>query len=203
MLMCFDQLVRLSLRGVWVRGDIPQEPVVWAMNHHHWWDAFASGSVLRTQGQRPTVLVSDKNLASFGLLNWIDAVPAAAPERSVEALRLGRTLIIMPEGRMLPPGPLGPLRGGAGRIAAAAQVPLVPVALRVVMRTSQHAEVFIDIGHAVSAESLDSALGGALTTMDEAIATANPFEPLPGYRKVVPGRGSIDGLISVLTPWRR
>lgn len=203
LLTCFDQLVRLSLKGVWVRGEIPTGPVVWAMNHHHWWDAFASGSVLRTRGHRPTVLVSDKNLASFGLLNWIDAVPAAAPERAVESLRAGRALIIMPEGRMLAPGQLGPLRGGAGRIAAQAQVPLLPVALRVVMRGSQHAEVFIDIGAAVGAQELEPALRGALAAMDEALAVSDPKQPLPGYRAVVAGRGSVDGLISVLTPWRR
>lgn len=199
----FDQLVRLSLRGVWVRGEIPAGPVVWAMNHHHWWDAFASGSVLRTAGHRPTVLVSDKNLASFGLLNWIDAVPAAAPERGVEALRAGRALIIMPEGGMFPPGPLAPLRGGAGRIARQADVPLLPVALRVVMRGSQYAEAFIDIGRAVEPHELEPTLRGSLAAMDEALAVTNPKEPLPGYRQVVEGRGSVDGLISVLTPWRR
>ncbi len=203
LLTCFDQLVRLSLKGVWVRGEIPSEPVVWAMNHHHWWDAFASGSVLRTRGQRPTVLVSDKNLASFGVLNWIDAAPASHPERAVAALRAGRTLMIMPEGRMLAPGPLGPLRGGAGRIAAQAGVPLVPVALRVVMRGSQYAEAFIDIGEAVSAEDLAPVLGRSLAALDHALATEDPTKPLPDYRAVVAGRGSVDGLISVLTPWRR
>ncbi len=199
----FDQMVRLSLKGVWARGEIPSEPVVWAMNHHHWWDAFAAASVLRTQGQRPTVLISDKNLAQFRLFDWIDAVPASHPERALPALRSGRTLIIMPEGRMLAAGPLGPLRGGAGRIATEAGVPLVPVAFRVVMRGSQHAEAFIDIGEAVSAQELAPVLGLSLAALDEALATEDPTEPLPGYRAVVPGRGSVDGLISVLTPWRR
>ncbi|MGB3828298.1 MAG: lysophospholipid acyltransferase family protein [Ornithinimicrobium sp.] len=203
LLTCFDQFVRLSLKGVWVRGDIPSEPVVWAMNHHHWWDAFASASVLRTRGQRPTALVSDRNLASFGVLNWIDAVPAGHSERAEQLLRAGRTLIIMPEGRMMAPGPLGPLRGGAGRIAAKAEVPLVPVALRVVMRGSQHAEAFIDIGAPVRAEELAPALGQALRTMDDTLATADPTLSLPGYRCVVTGRGSVDGWISVMTPWRR
>ncbi|MGB3684449.1 MAG: hypothetical protein WA991_01320, partial [Ornithinimicrobium sp.] len=106
-------------------------------------------------------------------------------------------------GRMLAAGPLGPLRGGAGRIAAQAQVPLLPVALRVVMRASQHAEVFIDIGKAVSADELEPVLRRSLAEMDEALAVEDPKEPLPGYRPVVPGRGSVDGLISVLTPWRR
>lgn len=203
LLTCFDQMVRLSLRGVWVRGDIPAGPVVWAMNHHHWWDAFASGSVLRTQGQRPTVLVSDKNLASFGLLNWIDAVPAAHSGRALQTLQAGRTLMIMPEGRMAAPGPLGPIRGGAGRIATAAGVPLVPVAVRAVLRGSQHGEVFMDVGPAVGADDLGSVLARQLSDLDQAIASAAPEEPLPGYRLVVPGRRSVDEMITALSTKRR
>ncbi len=199
----FDQMVRLSLRGVWVRGDIPTQAVVWAMNHHHWWDAFASNSVLRTVGQRPTVLISDQNLASFTLFNWIDAAPASDPKRALTPLRAGRTLVIMPEGRMLGAGPLGPLRGGAGRLAAEAGVPLVPVALRVVMRGSQYAEAFIDIGTPVSADDLAPVLGQSLAELDELLAVTPATRDLPDYRRVVAGRGSVDGLISVLTPWRR
>lgn len=203
LLACFDQLVRLSLRGVWVRGEIPRDPVVWAMNHHHWWDAFAAASVLRTRGQRPTVLVSNDNLADFGLLNWIDAVPAERPGRAVQALRAGRTLVIMPEGRLVAPGPLGPVRGGAGRIAAAAGVPLLPVALRVVLRGSQHAEAFVDIGCPIAAEALGPAMAEALRDLDRAVATADPEQPLPGYRAVVRGRRSVDERIAALTTWRR
>lgn len=199
----FDQLVRLNLRGVWVRGDIPTEAVVWAMNHHHWWDAFVSNAVLRTVGQRPTVLISDQNLASFTLFNWIDAAPASDPQRALAPLRAGRTLVIMPEGRMLGAGPLGPLRGGAGRLAAAAGVPLVPVAVRVVMRGSQYAEAFIDIGSPVSADELAPVLGQSLGALDDVLAATPATGDLPGFRRVVAGRGSVDGLISVLTPWRR
>lgn len=203
LLIGFDQMVRLSLRGVWVRGQIPTEAVVWAMNHHHWWDAFASNSVLRTVGQRPTVLISDKNLASFTLFNWIDAAPASDPKRALAPLRAGRTLVIMPEGRMLGAGPLGPLRGGAGRLAAEAGVPLVPVALRVVMRGSQYGEAFIDIGAPVSADNLAPVLGQSLAELDDLLAVTPATHDLPEYRRVVAGRGSVDGLISVLTPWRR
>ncbi len=199
----FDQLVRLSLRGAWVRGDIPTQAVVWAMNHHHWWDAFASNAVLRTVGQRPTVLISDKNLESFTLFNWIDAAPVSDPKRALAPLRAGRTLVIMPEGRMLGAGPLGPLRGGAGRLATEAGVPLVPVAVRVVMRGSQYAEAFLDIGSPVSSDDLAPVLGQALAELDETLAATPATHDLPGYRRVVAGRGSVDGWISVLTPWRR
>lgn len=199
----FDQLVRLSLRGVWVRGDIPTHAVVWAMNHHHWWDAFVSNAVLRTAGQRPTVLISDKNLESFALFNWIDAAPASDPKRALAPLRAGRTLVIMPEGRMLGAGLLGPLRSGAGRLAAQAGVPLVPVAVRVVMRGSQYAEAFIDIGSPVRADELAPVLGQSLVELDETLAATAATRDLPGYRRVVAGRGSVDGWISVLTPWRR
>jgi len=203
LLFCFDQLVRLSMAGVWVRGTIPREPVVWAMNHHHWWDAFASGSILRTAGQFPTVLVSDRNLASFPLLTWIDAVPAARSDLAVEALRAGRTLVIMPEGAMLPPAALGPVRGGAGRIAAAAEVPLVPVALRVVVRGRQHPEVYVDIGNAVAPGDLQARMDEALRAMDAVIATADVTQPLPGYRLAVPGRSSVNDRLQTLARLRR
>ncbi len=199
----FDQLVRLNLRGVWVRGQIPSEAVVWAMNHHHWWDAFASSAVLRTVGQRPTVLISDKNLESFTLFKWIDAIPASHPERALAPLRAGRTMVIMPEGRMLGAGPLGPLRGGAARIAAEAGVPLVPVAVRVVMRGSQYAEAYLDIGEPVTAPDLAPVLGQALADLDALLTTTEATKMPDGYRRVVAGRGSVDGMVSVLTPWRR
>jgi len=198
LLLCFDQFVRLSMAGVWVRGVIPREPVVWAMNHHHWWDAFASGSVLRTVGQFPTVLVSDDNLASFPLLKAIDAVPAGRSAEAVQALRGGRTLVIMPEGAMLPPAELGPVRGGAGRIASAAGVPLVPVALRVVVRGRQHPEVYIDIGAPVAAQELQRRLSTSLAELDATIATARVTDPLPGYRLAVPGRSSVNDRLAAL-----
>jgi 1-acyl-sn-glycerol-3-phosphate acyltransferase len=203
LLFCFDQFVRLSMAGVWVRGRVPAEPVVWAMNHHHWWDAFASGSILRSAGQFPTVLVSDRNLASFPLLRLLDAVPAAQPDRAVQAVRAGRTLIIMPEGAMLPPAQVGPVRGGAGRIAAAAGVPLVPVALRVVLRGQQHPEVYVDVGEPVAAEDLHARMDAALSALDAEIATAAVTEPLPGYRLVVPGRASVNERLQALARLRR
>jgi len=203
LLFCFDQFVRLSMAGVWVRGSVPREPVVWAMNHHHWWDAFASGSVLRTAGQHPTVLVSDRNLASFPLLKLIDAVPAAHAEHAVESLQAGRSLVIMPEGAMLPPASVGPVRGGAGRIAAAAGVPLVPVALRVVIRGRQHPEVYVDVGDPVAPADLHARMSEALAAMDEALATAPVTEPLPGFRLTVAGRSSVNNRLQALARPRR
>lgn len=198
LLWAFDVMVRASLSGVWVRGDVPDRAVVWATNHHHWWDAFAAGSILRTTGQRPTVLLATQALRDYAFLEWVDAVPAAEPEQALPALRAGRTLVIMPEGRLVGPGPLGPIRGGAGRIAAAAGVPLVPVALRAVIRGHQHPEVFVDIGAPVRSPELAEAMGLALRRLDDTLATAEPEEPLPGYRLVVPGRRSVNERLSAL-----
>lgn len=196
LLTAFDLMTRVSLRGIWVRGDVPTGPVVWATNHHHWWDAFVAGSVLRTTGQRPTVLIAPQSLGSFSFLHWIDAVPADDTPRAVESLRAGRTLVIMPEGRMTGPGPLGPIRGGAGRIAQAAGVPLLPIALRVVVRGHQHADVFVDIGAPVPPAALADAMSGALVRMDLAISATDPDEALPGFRPVVRGRQSVNELLS-------
>ena len=59
------QLVRLGLRGVWVRGDLPPSAAIWAANHHSWWDAFVAAAVLRER-QRPAALLMDEdNLDAF------------------------------------------------------------------------------------------------------------------------------------------
>lgn len=198
LLLAFHIMVRAGLRGVWVRGEVPTGPVVWATNHHHWWDAFAAGSILRGTRQRPTVLVAAASLEAYPFLHWIGAVPATDPDRAIRALRAGRPLIIMPEGRLVGPGPLGPIRGGAGRIAETAGVPLLPVSLRVVVRGSQHPEVFVDIGVPVAGHELEAAMSSALTELDEAIATSDPEVALPGYRLVVRGRSSVNERFTAL-----
>lgn len=203
LLIAFDLMVRFSLRGVWVRGEVPDGAVVWATNHHHWWDAFAANAILRTRGLAPTVLLSAANLESFGLFRLIDAVPASESHRAVPLLRQGRPLVIMPEGRMVGPGPLGPIRPGAARLADEAGVPLVPVALRVVVRAHQHAEVFVDIGPPVPGAELQTAMSAHLAGLDDTIASSDPDAPLPGYRLVVGGRRSIHQWVAARTVQRR
>ena len=58
MLAALRLTVRSGLAGVWVRGRLPAGPVIWAANHHSWWDPFIAGELLAGEG-RPMVLLAD------------------------------------------------------------------------------------------------------------------------------------------------
>ena len=218
----FDVMVRSSLRGVWVRGEVPDAPVLWATNHHHWWDAFCASSVLRRHGHTPTAVVAAPSSKQFGFLASIGVIAHAEPARAVRALREGWSVVIMPEGEMSPAGPLAPVHGGAVALAELAPAPLLPVATRVVLRGHQHAEAFVSIGpplelgSAGAAGSRDAAgsagsragvrraattrlaeaMNAELAALDELLRTCDPEQPLPGYRQVVPGRRSVSESIA-------
>ncbi len=192
----FDQMVRSNLRSVSVRGDLPPAPVVWAGNHHSWWDGFVAATVLRRERHTPTLVMDAENLASFGFLKPLRLVPSDRPRVGLEALREGRTLVILPEGQLLGPGPMRPLHRGAAWFAGQAGVPLVPVSLRVVVRGHQHAEALVDLGTPVAGEDLQAAMSAQLAALDLLIADADPREPLPGFRQLLSGRRSFDERIS-------
>lgn len=194
----FDQMVRANLRSVNVRGTLPAAPVIWAGNHHSWWDAFVASIVLRRDDHRFTLVMDAENLASFGFLKPLGLVPSDRPRAGLTALREGRTLIILPEGELLGPGPMRPLHRGAGWFAQHTDAPLVPVSLRVVIRGQQHPEAWVDLGEPVAPEGLEHAMGTQLAALDELITTADPRDPLPGFRQVFSGRRSFDERISQL-----
>ena len=194
----FDQLVRSNLRSVSVRGVLPPAPVIWAGNHHSWWDAFVASSVLRHEHHTATLVMDAQNLASFGFLKPLGLVPSDRPRAGLTALREGRTLVILPEGELLGPGPMRPLHRGAGWYAEHTSAPLVPVSLRVVIRGQQHPEAIVDLGTPVRGEDLAEAMATQLTALDDLIATADPREPLPGFRQVLAGRRSFDERIGQL-----
>ncbi|MBO1753954.1 1-acyl-sn-glycerol-3-phosphate acyltransferase [Allobranchiibius sp. CTAmp26] len=194
----FDQLVRSNLRSVSVRGSLPPAPVIWAGNHHSWWDAFVASAVLRHEHHAATLVMDAENLASFGFLKPLGLVPSDRPRAGLTALREGRTLVILPEGELLGPGPMRPLHRGAGWYAEQTTAPLVPVSLRVVIRGHQHPEALVDLGEPVQGADLAPAMAAQLTGLDALIATADPREPLPGFRQVLSGRRSFDERIGQL-----
>lgn len=194
----FNQMVRTNLRSVSVRGNLPVAPVIWAGNHHSWWDAFVAATVLRSENHPFTLVMDAENLKSFGFLKPLALVPSDRPREGLTALRDGRTLIILPEGELLGPGPMRPLHRGAGWFHQHTGAPLVPVSLRVVFRGQQHAEALVDIGAPVAPNELAEAMSAQLTALDQLIATADPREPIPGFRQVLSGRRSFDERISQL-----
>ncbi len=198
-----DRLVRGGVRGVWVRGALPRTPVVWAANHHSWWDGFAAASVLRAAERRPSLLMDGENLAQYGFLRRAGVISDREPRQALSALRDGRVLIVFPEGELRPAGPLGPLAPGAEWLARQASATLLAVALRAVMRGHQSAEIYVDLTPVPPTATLAGVLSARLAQLDADLQHSDPREPLSDFLLAVPGRHSWDERISRLTPSRR
>lgn len=191
-----NQLVRRAVHGVWVRGTLPEGPVVWAANHHSWWDGFVAASVVRADGRIPALLMDAANLKSFGFLRRSGVLGTSEPRAALAALRTDAVLIVFPEAELFAPGPLGPVHAGAQWMAAQGSAALVAVAVRVVMRGQQRPEVYVDFTDVGPDEALSEMLGRRLGELDNELRTADPREPLPGFDLVLPGRPGWDERIA-------
>ena len=196
-------MVRRGLRGVWLRGELPTGPFVFAANHHSWWDPFLAAVVLRSQSA--CLIMQQENLARFGFARRLGVFGTAEHRRGLDYLREGRVLVIYPEGELRPAGPLGGLADGAAWYARRAGAPLWAVATRVVMRGHQSAEAYLT-GQPVDStgpvtvvtRGLAERLSEQLSDMDALIAGTDPRRPLPGFDLAVPGRRSWDERIDAM-----
>lgn len=190
--LALRRLVRRGLRGIWLRGTLPDTAFVWAANHHSWWDPFVAAAVL---GNRPAgVLVAEQNLRRYRFTARLGAISAAAPRRGLDLLRSGRVLVIYPEGVLRPSGPPGPLARGAAWYARQAAVPLCAAAVRVVLRGHQLPEAYVELSTVDCPVTglLADRLHSGLSHMDALIATTPARDPLPGFALVAPGYRSWD-----------
>lgn len=178
--------LRTGLGGVWVRGALPPGGAVLAPNHNSWWDGYVMREVAWFAGADFRILAVARQLERFPFLRRVGALE---PDRVREAARMARGgawVTVFPEGAVQPPGPLNTLHPGAAWIARTAGVPLIPVALRVVMRGGQWPEAYLRIGAATT--DLAGALVQELGALDSALATSDPEQPLAGYLRVMAGR---------------
>lgn len=179
--VAFGQLVRRNLRGVWLRGEIPDGAFVWAANHHSWWDAFVAAVLLWERGRDLTVLMDADNLRRYRFLRRLGTRGTNELRAAVRAARDGRVPLIFPEGEMRPAGPLGPLRPGAAWLARSAGVPLVAACTRVVLRGQQRPEAYLDLRPA-SPDTLGDVLARGLDDLDAALRASDPRAPLAGFQ---------------------
>lgn len=191
-----NQLVRGGLRGVWVRGQLPSAGVVWAANHHSWWDGFVAFAVLREQHRTAAVLMDEGNLSAFRFLQSVGAISAQRPRQALQVLRNGGVLVIFPEGELRPPGPVHSVARGAAWLGRVAPAAVVPVAVRVISRGHQYPEALVDISPEVDPADLAATLALRLSELDSALLQADPRLPVPGFRRAVAGRASWDERIS-------
>jgi 1-acyl-sn-glycerol-3-phosphate acyltransferase len=139
----------LSLLRMWLRpevsgaGNIPAGPAILVSNHLSFSDPFLLGAVL---SRRLTFLAKSAYFTAPGVRGWLTArflrglgqlaidrdngrMARAALDAGVQVLRQGGLLVIYPEGTRSPDGRLYRGRTGVARMALAAGVPVVPVAM--------------------------------------------------------------------------
>jgi hypothetical protein len=208
MLAALRLTVRGGLAGVWVRGQLPAGPAVWAANHHSWWDPFIAGALLTGAGHQMTVLADATNVHRYQFARRIGVVGADEPRAALAAVRGGAVLVIYPEGRLLPAGSPGQLAPGAAWFAARAPARLCAVAVRVVMRGRQYPEAYVAFSevdaHGPSPEvtrRINDRLRDDLSDMDWLSAVADPRRPLPGFSRAVRGRRSWDERVDAARGW--
>jgi hypothetical protein len=204
----FQAMVRRHLRGVWIRGDLPAGPFVWAANHHSWWDPFVAEVVLRWAGRRGCLIMLEENLRRFGFARRLGVFGTDEPRRGLDLLADGRVLVIYPEGELRPVGPLGGIADGAAWYARRADVPLCAIATRVLLRGQEAPEAYLSTavvdGDGPIREAtrrLGDELGRLLSEVDALAGAVDPRAPLPGYRMVVRGRRSHDERIEAMAGW--
>jgi 1-acyl-sn-glycerol-3-phosphate acyltransferase len=208
MLAALRLMVRGGLAGVWVRGRLPVGPVVWAANHHSWWDPFIAGALLTAAGHRMVLLADVANVDRYRFARRIGVVGTDELRTALAAVRGGATLVVYPEGRLLPAGPPGPLAPGAAWSAARAPARLCSVAVRVLIRGRQHPEAYVvfsevdvDGSSLKVTERLREQLHEDLGAVDRLNATAEPVQPLPGFSRVVRGRRSWNERVDAARDW--
>ncbi|MGK0619223.1 lysophospholipid acyltransferase family protein [Meiothermus cerbereus] len=188
----FRRTVVRGLRGVWVRGVLPQKTCLLAGNHHSWWDSYLLPVLLWGARKPFRIVVGERRLREFAFFRHLDTVSAARPRDALGALAQGQVLVVFPEGELRPPGPLGGLNKGVVWFAEKAGVPIVPVASRVVLRGHEFAEAYLVFGEPIGPDLrlLQERLEQMLAELDSQIRTAPAEEPLPGFELRLAGRKS-------------
>ncbi|MFB9991762.1 lysophospholipid acyltransferase family protein [Deinococcus oregonensis] len=193
--------VHRELAGVWVRGNLPAfgptGGAVLAPNHHSWWDGYVVLELATWAAADFRVLMTPHQLSRFPFLRRAGALAAGQVREAARFARTGSWVVVFPEGAVRPAGPVQDVRAGAAWVARTAGVPLIPVALRVVLRGAQQPEAYLRFGSPVSEALLPQALSRELALLDAELADADPEQPLAGYLRVCGRRVTPDDPVSL------
>lgn len=189
--------VRRELAGVWVYGPLPAGGAVLAPNHHSWWDGYLLKDIAAGCGQPFHVLMTREQLARFPFLQLVGAADASNLRPLVRAAREGAWVVLFPEGEINPQGQVQTVQPGAAWLARQAGVPVVPVAVRVVMRGSQRPEAFVRFGLPCPARELATELNALVSALDADLQSTHPDHPPAGYLRWVRGQASLHDHVSL------
>jgi 1-acyl-sn-glycerol-3-phosphate acyltransferase len=180
--------MRRGLAGVWslAEAEVPGGGAVVVANHHSWWDVHLAIAICAHHGRPSAGVMDEAQLAAFPFFRRLGIVSRKEVRQAVRLAQGGHHVVVYGEGALRPPGPLGQLQPGAAAIAKWADVPLIPCAIRVIMRGSDRPEIYLRVGAAlppgVSTEGLAASLSALLARLDGDVAAAPDAEaPVPGY----------------------
>ena len=155
--------MRGAFDGVYVAGlaaareRAARRPLIFAMNHVAWWDAFVVVTIDEALDTESYCLMDTENLARLPFFGWIGAVPLTRtnPRAALRELRAAAALLdrprrigwIFPQGKQRPAHlrPLG-LERGVGIFAAESGAEVVPVSLSYAFREAPEPAVVATIG---------------------------------------------------------
>ena len=190
-----------SLHAVWQRGDwdhLPETGAVLAVNHHSWWDAYLCWLVQQKISLPVSGMMREEQLGRFRFFRRIGVISDSEVREGLRRLERGNLLFIFPEGELSRAGGVGELHKGVSFLAKRAQVPIYPVAFRVVMRGAQYPEAFIVLGERLepcgddtaNLTNLQNSMNALLLNLDKQIAATPPEEAPAGFETWLTGRKS-------------
>ncbi|WP_235187230.1 1-acyl-sn-glycerol-3-phosphate acyltransferase [Thermus caliditerrae] len=100
--------LRRSLRGVYLRGEVPPGPLVLAMNHHSYFDGHLVWFLGKRHRHSLSLLVAEENLKAFPVLALAGALEAGQVREALRRLARGEWVAVFPEGAMRYPAPWAP-----------------------------------------------------------------------------------------------
>jgi chlorobactene lauroyltransferase len=200
----------------------PDLPVIFCCTHTGWWDGYMAGFLNRVIFKRDSFLMMEEvNLARYPFFTWIGVYGVdrddprkamASIEYTVQLLtgKPNRAVWMFPQGTITHPD-TRPLRvfGGVGHIARrVGRCAIVPVALRYELRMDQAPDAFARAGkpfivdpnvERVTSKEFTERLDRAMSENDDRlredlIKSEMYNDRLPGYRRIMAGRGSANRL---------
>jgi 1-acyl-sn-glycerol-3-phosphate acyltransferase len=183
-----QRALRRGLAGVWTLAEapLPAGGAVLIANHHAWWDVYLAWAIAARHGRPSGAIMDDAQLARFPFFRHLGVVSTREPRAAARRAAAGAWLMVYVEGALRSPGPLGPTREGAAALARWANVPLLPVAIRVVMRGADRPEAYLRFAAPLPpgtphGEAI-AALAALLGRLDDDLrAATDPEAPLAAY----------------------
>jgi len=183
--------VRKNIHAVWVKGGLdtlPQGSYILAPNHHSWWDAYLLWFITRKLDCDFRVLMDDGQLEKFNFFRHLGAIAASEIRVALRYLRQddASVLVIFPEGGLSAASKLQKIEKGLDYFSEKANVPVVPLAIRTVLRGAQQPEAFLSFGKPIAfsdklSEEYILSINALLDELENDISTLPPEEAVENY----------------------